>query len=245
MDGVELTYLERSPIDPARAVAQHAAYEAALTASAIPVHHLPALPGHPDCAFVEDVAVSLPECIVLCRPGAESRQGEVASVAAALPDDRPRYAIASPGTIDGGDVLTVGRTLHVGRSHRTSDAAIRQLAGIVATYGYRVEAVEVRGALHLKTAVTAPAEGVLVANRRWVSLDAFDAVTVVEVPETEPFGANTLPVGKDRALVHSGAPVTAERLSACGVDVTCVDIGEFGKAEAGLTCLSIVVPAVA
>ena len=93
----------------------------------------------PDSVFIEDTAVVFDEVAIVTRPGAVSRRVETAAVADAL---RPLSAAAShiepPGTVDGGDVLVVGRRVFVGRSRRTNDAGIAQMRGVLAPYGYEV-----------------------------------------------------------------------------------------------------------
>lgn len=237
----ELTHLERTPIDLARAEAQHAAYRGMLAACGVTLIDLPPLDDHPDCAFVEDVMVALPEVTLLCRPGAASRRGEVEAIMPALPDDRPVERVGAPGTIDGGDVLRIGRELFIGRSSRTNGAGIAAVAAQVRRFGYSVTAVDVPGALHLKTAVTAIADDVLLINPAWVDASAFAGRRCIEVAADEPFGANCLPVG-GRLLYAAGHPATAARIEATGVRLEPVDISEFAKAEAGLTCLSVIVP---
>lgn len=120
----ELTHIAREPIDLARAHVQHAAYRAALTAAGARVTVLPALGEYPDSCFVEDVAVLLPELVIATRPGAVSRQGETAEIAPHLPDDRPLVTIAAPGTLDGGDVMVVGRDIFIGLTARSNAAAV-------------------------------------------------------------------------------------------------------------------------
>lgn len=241
MADAELTFLGGEPIDVARAGVQHARYRAAFAATGVVPIDLPALDACPDATFVEDTLLALPELFVLCRPGAVSRQPEVASIAAALPDDRPVRHIEAPATIDGGDVLRIDRTLYVGLSTRTNAAALAQLETHVAPFGYRVIAVRVPGALHLKTAVTAPRPGLLVMNRGWVDADAFTGFRIIDVAPGEPFAGNTLVVG-GQVFVQAAHAGTAARLLEAGIPTTPLDISEFAKAEAGLTCMSVVVP---
>ena len=141
----QLTHLAREPIDYPRALAQHAAYEALLRSLGVVVEHLPAEPTLPDAVFVEDTAIVLDELAVVTRPGAESRRPECASVAEALRAWRSLATIEAPGTLDGGDVLVVGRTLYVGLSSRSNQAAADQLRQLISPFGYRVETVAVRG----------------------------------------------------------------------------------------------------
>jgi dimethylargininase len=236
----ELTHLARSPIDVARARAQHRAYEQALESYGLPVERLPSDPAWPDAVFIEDTAVVLPELAVICRPGARSRRPEVAGVEAALARFRPIVRIDPPATIDGGDVLVMGRSVFVGRSSRTSDEAVRQLRSALEPAGYRVVAVAVSGCLHLKSAATSlDAARVLIDPRR-VSPLAFAGFECVEVDADEPGAANVVSV-PGGLLAGAAYPRTCDRLEAMGWQVARVDAGELAKAEGALTCCSLLV----
>lgn len=234
---VELTHLERIPIDLACARAEHAGYVTLLARLGLEVIHAPALPDHPDGVFVEDTAVVVDDLAVLARPGASSRRGEVASIAAVLADRGYRLAtIEPPATLDGGDVLQVGSTVYVGRTTRTDDAAIAHLRGLVAGLGRTLVPVEVVGMLHLKSAATALPDGTIVAVPGCVDESAFAGREVLHVPE--PSGADVLVVGPT-VVVAASAPRTAALLADRGTEVVTVALTEFEKAEAGVTCPSI------
>jgi dimethylargininase len=235
----ELTFRPRESIDLPRAVAQHAAYCRLLEELGLEVLRLPADPGQPDCCFVEDTAVVLDEVAVLAHPGAPSRRGEVAVVAPALEPHRPLARIPASARLDGGDVLVIGRRIFVGSSARTDAAGAQALRSIVAPFGYDVVPVGVTGCLHLKSAVTAIDEGAVLANPDWVDLAPLDGIDVVRVPLDEPDAANVLGVA-GRVIAHSGFPRTIDLLAARGVDVRAIDVSEFLKAEAGVTCKSLV-----
>jgi len=162
----ELTHVARTPIQVDRAVAQHARYEDALRRLGCAVQRVAPAPEHPDAVFIEDTAVVLDEMAVITRPGAESRRGETPAVALALEPHRELRAIAAPGTLDGGDVLVAGRRIFVGRTARSNDDGIAQLAALTAPFGYEVIPVEVRGCLHLKTAATALDDAIPERSRR-------------------------------------------------------------------------------
>ncbi len=235
----ELTHVPRTPIDLQRARAQHTAYVACLAGLGCRVLTLPAAPELPDSVFVEDAAVVLDELAVLTRPGAESRRGEVAAVAAALRPYRRLASIVAPATVDGGDVLHVGRRLFVGLSSRSNVAAVEQMRALLEPYGYTVLGVPVAGCLHLKSAVTQVADGLLLVNRDWVDGNAFPGLKLVEVHPAEPFAANALLVGQ--ALVYPAAfPRTRARLEAHGLAVHTVDVSELAKAEGAVTCCSLI-----
>jgi len=234
----ELSFLARAPIDVERARAQHAHYAAELTALGCSIEWLAPLPENADAVFVEDTAVVLPETAVITRPGVASRRGEVESVAASLAGHRPLKGIVAPGCLEGGDVVRIGRNLYVGVSGRSNAAGIEQLRAALAPFGYRVAGVAMRDCLHLKSAVTfIPPDSVLV-NRAWVDPDVFDARSVIEVDDSEAFAANTLTV-QGVTLLSAAFPRTEERLRAAGVTTRALDVSELQKAEAALTCMSL------
>ncbi len=235
----ELTHLERVAIDVARAEAQHEAYERALSKLGCWVVSLPAEPGMPDSVFVEDTAVVVDELAVITRPGAPSRRPETDSVAAVLGRYRPVAAIAAPGTLDGGDVLRLGRRVYVGETGRTNPEGIAQLRALLAPHGYAVEGVPVSGCLHLKSAVTQAAADMILVNPAWVDPSRFAGFTPMRVHPDEPVAANELLVG-DAALYPTAFPRTAAQLERAGVRLEAVDVSELAKAEGAVTCCSVI-----
>ena len=235
----ELTHLAREPIDHARAEAEHCAYERQLSELGATVRRIAAEPALPDSVFVEDAAVVLDELAVITRPGAESRRAETASVADALASYRRTSAIEGPGTLDGGDVLVVGRQVFVGRSSRTNAEGFEQFRRLLAPHGYTVTPVAVKGCLHLKSAVTRIADRMLLMNPDWISVDTFPGYRTVPVDPAEPGAANALALG-GTVLLPSHHPRTRARIAAEGLSVTPVAMAELAKAEAGITCCSLV-----
>jgi dimethylargininase len=231
----ETTQAER--VDVARAVAQHAAYEDTLREAGLELRRLPPLDDFPDGVFVEDTALLLGEHAVILRPGAPSRAGETESTAAGLTD---RFAVhrLDTGHVDGGDVLRIDRTLYVGISTRTDLAGIRALGEVLAPLGYKVVPVPVAGGLHLKSAATC-VNGVLVHNPAWVSPTHFAGAEPLAVAPGEAFGGNVLLAG-ERVLAAADSPRTAALLAARGLRVVTLDISEMRKADAALTCMSLI-----
>jgi len=234
----ELGFLTRQEIDVAKAIEQHRAYEACLRDLGVEVISLPAEPGLPDCMFVEDPAVVVNEVAVMTRMGAESRRKEAERLSTMLARFRSLKWLRAPATLEGGDVLRLGSSVFVGVSRRTNQAGIDQLAAILNPFGYTVRAVAVRGCLHLKSGCSAIGERRILANRDWVDTSAFEGCEIVDVPPEEPGAANVLTIG-DTVLVPSAYPITAGILESLGCTVRRLDISELMKAEAGLTCSSI------
>lgn len=235
----ELTRLERNAIDVDRARRQHRAYEEALATLGCRVESLPALDDLPDAVFVEDAAVVLDEIAIVTRPGAESRRPEAAEIAPALAKHRRVTFIQPPGTLDGGDVLRLDRRIFVGQTGRSNESGIEQLRAVAWPYGYTVTAVPVRGCLHLKSAITEVAPGVVLVNPEWIDAAAFGHVSVIEIDPGEPYAANGLFVG-GRLIYPESFPRTRRRLEDSGISVEPVDVSELQKAEGAVTCCSLI-----
>lgn len=238
-----LTHLERQPIDAARAAEQHAAYEQALADAGYDLIRLPDLAEDPDAVFVEDTAILLGEHAIITRPGAASRFEEIHSTAEGLEPYFTVHRLGS-GTLDGGDVLKIGKTLYVGQSNRTDIEGTKALAAIAASLGYRSIPVDLGRCLHLKTAVTfagpdRDGRPTLLGNPEWVDPANFGDMASITVATDEPFAANVVRL-HDRLIMAAGSPQTAAKLRDRGFHVVEVDVSELQKAEAGGTCMSLI-----
>lgn len=239
----ELTHLERVPIDAATASSQHAEYERALMGAGFEIVRLPDLADSPDAVFVEDTALLLGEHAVITRPGAPSRAGETNSTAAALASEFEVHRIER-GHLDGGDVLRIGARLYVGLSSRTDMDGIAALSELVQPLGFSVITAELRQCLHLKTGATfagmsSAGTPVLVYNELSVDPRQFAGIEPLRVESDEPAAANCVRAG-DRLILPSGNPRTADTLRSRGFEVIEVDVSELQKAEAGVTCMSLI-----
>lgn len=234
----ELTHLEREPIDWKRAAAQHTAYEDALRQHGCNVRRLAGDDAAPDSVFIEDTAVVVDELAVITRPGAQSRRREVDVVAAALREHRSVSCIDAPGTLDGGDVMVVGKRVFVGASSRTNAAGAQQLARALAPHGYTTTVVPVRGVLHLKSAVTALSDAMVVLNPDMIDASALGDIAHVAIDPAEPMAANVVAL-PEVILCPASAPRTRRRIEKAGYETVSVDASELAKAEGALTCCSI------
>ncbi|NLE76088.1 MAG: hypothetical protein GX605_04980 [Chloroflexi bacterium] len=228
----------RLPIDVARARSQHQAYVQALGALGLQVHPLAPDDDYPDACFVQDTAVVLGVLAVVCRLGAPSRQGEEAAVAQALASHLRLARIEPPGTLEGGDVLRVGRRLFVGLSGRSNRQGIAQLEALAAPLGLAVTAAPVGAGLHLLSGCTYLGRGMLLATGAQAALPQFLDLEILCVPHEEAWGANCLVVG-DQVLLPDDCPRLRQLLAQRGFRVLGVPMSEFAKADGGLTCLSV------
>jgi dimethylargininase len=232
------TYAAPAPIDYDVALRQHQAYCGMLERCGARVRTLDVNRELPDSVFIEDTAVVLDEVAVLTSMGAPSRRAEPAGIEPELRRYRAVERVNLPATIEGGDVLRVGRRLLVGRSSRTNAAGVEGLAAVAGRFGYEVIPVPVRGCLHFKSACGALPDGRLFANTDWLDPTGLDGFELVRVPEDEPDAANVALVGEHVCLPASH-PRTAEMIRRLGFAVETVDVSEFAKADGCVTCMSL------
>jgi dimethylargininase len=235
----ELTFIDRKPIDYQVAVKQHELYCAALSKCGIYVKKLSANLSYPDSCFIEDTAIVLDELAVITSLGVASRRGESAAIRSELAQYRELASILPPATLEGGDVLQLGRRLLVGLSDRTNARGIEELGRIVEPWGYAVCPIRIRGSLHLKTACTALDDETLLVNRQWVDVEQLKGYKILATPEEEPWAANTLRIS-GRIIMPAGFPQSMELVRGVTEEVEVVEISEFRKAEAGVTCMSLI-----
>jgi dimethylargininase len=235
----ELTYLPRANIDIDLALQQHQQYRSALSLLGCETLTMPTEAGLADSVFIEDTALVLDELAILCRPGAASRRPEVPAVERFLKDYRKLESIRAPGTLDGGDLLQVGKVIYAGLSTRSNKSGIEQLRSIVGSHGYRVITMETAKCLHLKSAASLIAPNTLLVNPDWISASAFGNCDLVTVDKTEAHAANALLIGT-RLIYPSSFPRTAEKLAGLGIKVTSVNVSELQKAEGAVSCCSLV-----
>jgi dimethylargininase len=234
----ELTCVERQQIDYERAVEQHGHYCDALSQAGAEVVTLDVNPDLPDSAFVEDAAVVLDEIVVLTTMGNKVRRAELVRLAPEIARQRPVVPMKPPGRLDGGDVLQIDRTFYVGLSTRTDAEGIASFRRIVEPHGYSVVPVGIRDCLHLKSGCTALDDETVLIKPEWIDPEPFRKLRRVPPAEPDPCAANVLRL-LDWICMSAAFPRTAEQVRRLGYDVREVDISELAKAEAGLTCMSL------
>ncbi len=224
------------------ALRQHGSYCEALQACGLTVTVLDTDPDHPDATFVEDTAVLTERGAILTRPGAKSRAGEVASIAAALRtffSNMP--SIEPPGTVDGGDICEAKNHFFLGLSHRTNEEGARQLAGHLGKQGYPSSVIDVRpisGILHLKSGISYIGDDTLVLIAQLADDPLFQGYARIQVAAEESYAANCVRVN-DRVLAPAGYPLLTAELKSRGFQPLELKMSEFQKMDGGLSCLSL------
>lgn len=236
----EITHIERTPIDLNTAQEQHRGYVDALKKLGCDILELPAETDFPDSVFVEDTAIVLPEAAVITRPGADSRKPETESIAQALSPHRKLLYMREPATLDGGDVLVVGKRIFIGLSTRSNNEAVVQLGELLNQFGYTVTSLRLHGCLHLKSAVTRVDHKTLLINPDWVDAGSFAGCELIEVDPSEPYAGNCLPIG-EAVIFPTSFPKTREKLESRGYKIVSVEVDELAKAEGAVTCCSLII----
>ena len=239
INNCELSFHARQRIDVAKAIAQHNAYQECLAELGARIVSLPVQPGLPDAVFVEDAALVVDEVAVITNMGAPSRRAESKSLAKTLSQYRPLKFLIEPATLDGGDVLRVGRSVFVGLSRRTNRHGIDQLRNLLRAYDYQVQPVEVKSCLHLKSACSYIGNDTIFVNRSWVDAGQLRGFELLDVPAEEPAAANALLLN-DTVIVPAPFPKTLALLEKRGFSTQAIDLSELQKAEAGVTCCSLI-----
>jgi dimethylargininase len=230
------THIERVRVDAGLAEKQWADYVQALTDQGWGTIQVSAADDCPDGVFVEDTVVMVGDTAVITRPGADSRKPETAGTESTLVDLGYPIARLTGGTLDGGDVLKVGRIVYVGRTLRTDAAGIASFRKICEARGFTVIAVPTRKVLHLKSAVTALPDGTIIGYPPLVDDPAFWPHFR---PMPEEAGSHVVDLGDGNLLMASSAPRSAELIADLGHSPIVVDISEFEKLEGCVTCLSV------
>ena len=240
-DGLTTSTSKSSP-DLSKALQQHAAYCNVLEECGLDLTVMDANLQYPDGTFVEDTFVIAERVAIATRPGAQTRVGEVASVAAALRRFRPKWEqIEAPGTVDGGDICQADEHFLIGLSARTNEAGAAQLTAILERHRYTASTVDIRRhatLLHLKSGIAYLGERRFVAVRGFPALDAIAGVDRIEVSQSEAYAANCVRVN-DQVLIAAGFPGVAAALKTSGMRVRALEMSEFAKMDGGLSCLSL------
>ena len=222
-----------------QAIIQHQSYIDVLIKCGLDVLVLEPCEEYPDSTFVEDVALITPNCVIINRPGAPSRRGEVHEIEFVLKQKFKNIeAIEAPGTIEAGDIMMVGNHFYIGLSDRTNLSGAKQAIGFLKKYGMTGSTVTLNDVLHLKTGLSYLENNKLVIYGEFMNDPIFENYDFIEIPEEEDYAANCIWVNEN-VIVPSGYPISKEKISNAGFNVIEVDVSEFKKLDGGLSCLSL------
>ncbi len=197
---------------------------------------------HPDSTFVEDAAILTPNAAIFTRPGASSREGEVAAIRPVVERYYSQtFQIESPGTLDGGDICEAEDRFFIGISHRTNQEGARQLAAHLNALGYTASTIDIRPMttiLHLKSGISYIGDNTLVVMEEMAGNPQFARYNQLRVSPAESYAANSVRVNQ-RVLIAEGFPKLHGELTARGFSPLVLNMSEFQKMDGGLSCLSL------
>ncbi len=224
--------------DYALILQQHRAYVDTLNHIGLEVTVLEALEDYPDAHFVEDTAVIVPEIVIITRPGAKSRRGEEITIENELVKYNNIDKITAPGTVDGGDVLIIGKKVYIGISQRTNQQGANQLSEILKKFGYDSTYLSVNKGLHLKSDVNYIGKNTVLMTDNFTDNQDFKSYNKIIVKPEESCAANSLLVNQ-KLIIPKGFVETKLRLLQAKFDVIELDMSEAQKMDGGLTCFSL------
>jgi len=219
-------------------LAQHNAYIETLKKVGLHVIELDPLPEYPDAYFVEDVAVVTPDVAVISNPGAAARNGEQHYIEAALAEYRQTATIHPPGTLDGGDVLMVGKHFFIGLSERTNLHGAAQFGAILERFGNTWVSVPVGAGLHLKSSVSWIGGNTLLLSETYAGQPEFESYEQIVIDADESYACNTLWINH-HLLAPKGFPKTMKKLKKLSLPIIELETSEVEKMDGGLTCMSL------
>jgi dimethylargininase len=225
-------------IDVPRARLQHTAYCQSLSRLGLDLIRLASDNRYPDCAFVEDTAVVIVDRAVMTRPGAKTRRGEIRTVQEALAAYKRIDRIVEPATLDGGDVLQAEDVVFVGLSKRTNRDGFLQMESLLRESHRRVVPVPLAKTLHLKTACNYLGKGFMVVNSFDFDPALLTGFNIIQPHASEAAKLSILAVGES-VLLPDDCPKTRQIFERKGWHTIVLDLSEIRKAQAGLTCMSV------
>jgi len=222
-----------------RAIIQHQSYIDSLKKCGLDVLILEPCEEYPDSTFVEDIALITPNCVIITRPGALSRRGEVNQIELVLKQKFNNIEqIVEPGTIEGGDIMMVGDHYYIGLSERTNLEGAKQIIQILNKYGMSGSTISLKKVLHLKTGLSYLEENNLVVCGEFIAESSLERYNQIEIPEKESYAANCIWVNES-VIIPKGYPITKKRIENSGYRVLETNVSEFQKLDGGLSCLSL------
>jgi dimethylargininase len=242
--------------DAQAAADEHARFVEMLTAEVpdVVVGREP-VPGDPDAVYAYDPTLVTDAGVIPLRPGKEGRRDEVPIVSAELAAAGLTIlpALEAPATAEGGDMFFLDeRTLLVGLSYRTNEAAVDQLRPRLAEQGVEIITFDLSHfhgpgeCLHLMSFISPLDVDLAVVYLpmmpvRLVHMLEAREISMVEVPEEEflSLGPNVLALGPRRAITVDANPVTRKRMEAAGVEVLTYPGNQIClNGDGGPTCLT-------
>jgi dimethylargininase len=231
----ETTHPLGHTVDLNKARKQHEKYCFLLKELGLEVIKLPPKHSHPDACFVEDTAVIFGKKAFITRMGIESRRGEEEEIAEVLDQYFGISRAAEPATIEGGDVVHLPLRLISGISQRTNREGVDQMRDWLKV---QVDTIENPNIVHLKSYMKYLDDNFLVTSREYESHPLIKELDLIVIPKEEYYSINCLCVN-DTVIMSDKFLYAQQEVKGAGFEVVALNMSEFEKCQASLTCLSV------
>ena len=217
------------------ALEQHKRYCEVLEGLGLEVLKLPPKHSHPDACFVEDTAVVCGKKAFITRMGIESRRGEEKEVEIVLQDYFSISRAIEPATIEGGDVVHTPDRLICGLSQRTNSLGVKQMRD---WFGIQIDTIENPSMVHLKSYMKYLDKNILITSKEYENHPLLQNLELLVIPKEEYYSINCLAIN-DTVIMSDKYENAQNIVKEAGFSVVSLNMSEFEKCQASLTCLSI------
>ena len=214
---------------------QHRAYCKILEDLSIELIKLPAKDKYPDSCFVEDNAIISEKKAFVTRMAMKSRRGEEDDVEAILKKYFKTRKAKTPATIEGGDVIHLPNRLICGLTQRTNLEGVKQLRE---WFDVQIDTIANSEIVHLKSYMKYLGNGKIITTEDYENHPLLKGLELLIVPKEEYYSVNCLAV-KNTVVMSKKFSYASKIVRDAGFEVINLEMSEFEKCQASLTCLSI------
>jgi dimethylargininase len=219
---------------------QHDRLKGLLRSFGAEVIDVPELAAHPNSVFTRDTALCTPEGYIELLPGIETRRAEGGWMASHLDKlgESKVGEIAHPGTVDGGDVLLLGRVAFVGLTARTNTEGCRQLSHYLEKMGYEVRRILLpETVLHLDKVMMPVCPGKLLVCTDMVPQTELQGFDILGIRFSGVSTANIICLGEGELILGHTNREAMRVLDRKAFKIHLLDVSEFIKGAGGPNCL--------
>lgn len=214
---------------------QHGRYCETLRELGLDLIKLPPKDLLPDSCFVEDNAIVHGKKALVTRMALESRRGEDEDVQKTLLNYFSVKRATAPAIIEGGDVVHLPDKLICGITQRTNQQGVNQLRSWL---DIEISSITNSNIVHLKSYIKYLGKNTAITTTEYDNHPLLKNLELVIVPEEEYYSVNCLAVA-DSVIMSDKFSYAQKAVENAGFDVISLNMSEFEKCQASLTCLSI------
>jgi len=190
---------------------------------------------YPDSCFVEDNAIISENKAFVTRMAIESRRGEEDDVEGVLKKYFKTKKAKEPATIEGGDVVHLPKRLICGLTQRTNLEGVRQLKN---WFDVQIDTIANPKIVHLKSYIKYLGNETAIVTEEYENHPLLDGLELLIVPKEEYYSVNCLAI-KNTIVMSNKFSYASKIVKEAGFEVINLEMSEFEKCQASLTCLSI------